>query len=65
MPCVKSRVVFVRVTPEEHERLACFAADRNVSMAAAARALIGERLDHPLLRPRSVRPTSVSPFPGR
>ena len=48
---MKDRVVYVRCTEVEHERLATFAAQRNVSQAEAARAILRERLASPLLRP--------------
>lgn len=55
----KDRVVYVRCTATEHERLATFAADRNIHMAEAAREILAERLNQPLLRGASTQRSAV------
>jgi hypothetical protein len=48
------RVAYVRMTPDEHERLHTFAARRHVSASEAAREILRERLANPLLTPGAV-----------
>lgn len=40
----RDRVIYVRLSRDEHERVAQFAADRSVTIAEAARSILGDRL---------------------